>query len=102
MHRRRKHGLFLISAAVSAMLGTTAVHATDYFVDLAGGNVAPYTNLTMAARSIQTAVNQAGNGDTVWVAPGTYLLTQGVDPGFDAVTINSISGNPADTIVDGQ
>jgi len=102
MHRRRKQGLFLICAAVSAMLAVPTAQATDYFVDLAGSNTAPYTNLAMAATSIQTAVALANSGDNVWVAPGTYLLTQGVDPGFDAVTITSISGDPANTIVDGQ
>ncbi len=52
--------------------------------------------------SIQAAVNLAGNGDTVWLAPGIHRLSSGVDMGFRAVSVRSESGNRADTVADGQ
>jgi len=94
--------LFLICSAFVAMFGVHTVLAIDYYVDPAGSNTAPYTNQAMAAHSIPVAVDLAETGDTVWVAPGTYNLSRTVDYRFFAITVRSQSGNPADTIVDGQ
>jgi len=90
MHERWRNGSLLVMAAVGLLLSLSAGSAVgaDYYVS-AGG-------------SIQAAVNQAGNGDTVWLASGTYNLTSGVDLGFRSISIRSQSGDPADTIVNGQ
>lgn len=47
--------------------------------------------------SIQAAVDNASDGDTVIVCPGTYY--ESVDVFTKSLTIRSSSGNPADTIV---
>ena len=102
MHKRRTRSLFLICSAFVAIFAVHTALAIDFYVDPAGSNTAPYTNQAMAAHSIPVAVDLAETGDTVWVAPGTYNLSRTIDYRFFAITVRSQSGNPADTIVDGQ
>ena len=67
------------------------------YVSLTGLNEHPYTNWVMAARDIQTAVNAAGPGDTIFVADGTYNLSSVITVA-KPVTIVSENG-PLETIV---
>ncbi len=46
--------------------------AADLYVTQKGANLAPYTNWTMAAWEIQSAVDAAAAGDTIWVTNGVY------------------------------
>ncbi len=68
-----------------------------------------YTNRATAATDIQTAINKTSNGDTVWVAPGTYgrpptpIEKSGITNMVTInkwITVRSSSGNPTDTIID--
>lgn len=54
--------------------------------------------------TIQTAIDDVGTvaGDEIVVAPGTYLLTATIDFKGKAITLRSASGDPNDTILDGQ
>ena len=50
--------------------------ARTYYVSTTGGNIAPYTNWAMAARSIQDAVDEwKVNTDTVLVTDGVYTVS---------------------------
>src|ERR1051325_7275123 len=60
----------VISVAASALFQADA--ATRY-VSPTGGQTAPYTNWTTAARVIQDAVDASANGDQIMVTNGTYL-----------------------------
>jgi len=61
------------------------------YVSLTGLNQYPYTNWTTAARDIQTAVNSAGDGDTIYVADGTYNIDE-VIVVDKPVTIKGVNG----------
>lgn len=68
---RRAVALPLISLS-AAVFATTAKAATRY-VDADSTNpTAPYTDISMAARNIQDAVDASQDGDLVLVADGTY------------------------------
>ena len=45
-----------------------------HYASLTGGHAYPYTNWAGAATNIQSAVNAANDGDTVFVARGDYVL----------------------------
>jgi hypothetical protein len=54
--------------------------------------------------AIQAAIDDAGTvaGDEIVVAAGTYVISSPIDFMGKAITLRSASGNPADTILDGQ
>jgi len=52
--------------------GAVGTQATERFVALDGGHVAPFTSWADAATNIQVAIDVASDGDTVWVADGIY------------------------------
>jgi hypothetical protein len=52
--------------------GIVGTQATDRFVALDGGHVAPFTSWADAATNIQAAIDGALAGDTVWVTNGVY------------------------------
>lgn len=51
---------------------------------------------------IQAAINAADTGDEIVVAVGTYAIKSTIDFLGKAVTLRSTSGNPNDTVLDGQ
>ena len=72
-----------------------------YYVDIDNPTPSePYTLWETAANDIQSAVNQAGNDDTVLVAEGHYYLTSEIVVSKH-ITIQSVNG-PAETVVDGN
>lgn len=84
-----------------------AVQAADIYVAPNGSSAAPGTNASPT--TIQRGVSIAQAGDTVWVKPGTYTITDGtqtikpLNSGTPTapITIRSVSGG-ADAIIDGQ
>jgi hypothetical protein len=78
-----------------------SVSAIERYVDLNNPTpVAPYTNWSSAATDIQTAVNAAVSGDTVWVTNGHYKLTEEILI-TNNISVVSVNG-PSVTFVDGQ
>ena len=72
------------------------------YVDAASASPKPpYANPSEAARTIADALAVASDGCTVRIATGTYPLSAAVSVDV-SVTIESISGNRGDVIVDGQ
>lgn len=88
MHKQQRSVIPFLCAMLCGLLGAQHALAANYYV-AAGG-------------SIQSAVNGATDGDTVWLAAGTYNLNAGVDLGFRAISIRSQSGDATDTIVNGR
>ena len=87
-----------------------AARATVFYVDVNSINpTPPYTNWSTASTDIQSAIDVAGNGDTILVNDGIYqtggraasgsLLTNRVVIG-QSVTVQSVNG-PAVTIIQG-
>jgi len=86
--------------------GATPIH----YVDLEGGNQWPYTNWSMAATTIQAAVDAAMEGDTVLVTNGVYNTGGRVYTGHvltnrvlltRQVTLRSVNG-PDVTVIEGK
>ncbi len=74
--------------------------ADTYYVSLNGEDAWPGTSWALAKRTLRAGVEAARDGDTVWVAEGTYRPAQSVtlDKG---VTVKSVKG-PRVTRVDGS
>lgn len=83
------------------------IYADEHFVSFSGSDTPPYTNWSMAAHTIQSAVDATTSGDIVWVAPGVY------DQGFTtngfgrnrlaiekAISVRAVSNKEA-TIIQG-
>lgn len=91
--------LFFIVAFFYISLATVFAQNT-YYVSPTGGNIAPYNSWADAATDIQTAVDQASDGDTVIVDDGTYVLSTNVSI-TKGITVKSVNGYLA-SIVDGD
>lgn len=105
-----RHGLLFSAVYFLCFLFMNSLSA-DHFVDVNSTNPqSPYTTQETAATNIQGAINVASANAIIRVAPGTYTLPQNaVDfAGMNVVYIDKplsiigSSGNPADTIIDGQ
>lgn len=91
--------LFFIVAFLYISQATMFAQNT-YYVSPTGGNIAPYSSWADAATNIQTAVNQASDGDLILVDDGTYVLSTNVfiTKGITVKSVNSYSAS----IVDGN
>ncbi|HSU54642.1 MAG TPA: hypothetical protein VLT36_11340, partial [Candidatus Dormibacteraeota bacterium] len=84
------------------------VRAADFFVSPLGSNVPPFAGWTTAATNIQTAIDAASAGDTVWVTNGVYGAGGKVMAGDltnrvaldKALTVRSVNGRWV-TVIDG-
>jgi hypothetical protein len=89
-------GFLLIIANVAA--------ATTYYVATTGNDGNSGFTSTSALRSIQTAINKAVAGDTIFIVPGTYVLTASLSIwkkcGTSANWITITSGSSQSTILD--
>lgn len=75
------------------------VHNTKIYVETTGNDTGSEGLISAPFRRIQSALNYAINGDTVFVKPGTYL--ENLDMGSKAVHLISTAG-PDLTIIDGN
>lgn len=89
-------------AATSSTFVTNAPPPTSgtKYVSLAGIHQYPFTNWSLAANDIQSAVDVCVSGDTVIVAEGVYRISTSLIV-TNAVTIVSSNGY-AGTIIDGS
>jgi len=74
---------------------------TNYYVSPMGSHAPPFVSWATAATQIQSAVNLAGGGETVWVTNGTYGTGGGTGPDSTLssrlviakpVTVRSVNG----------
>ncbi len=80
-----------------AMLATMHAYGIERYVSVSNATpVAPYTNWTTAATTIQAAVDAAVDGDSLWVTNGVYAPITC----YKTITIRSVNGATA-TVIDG-
>ena len=103
MKTRKLVGIFFVGGLFFVSSGFAATR----YVDVSNATpAAPYTNWSMAATSIQPAIDAAANGDEILVAPGTYLLTGNAVrvpstlPATNTLTLRSTKSRAA--IIDAQ
>jgi len=90
-------GLLKRLAICVVMLATVNASGIERYVCVSNATpVAPYTNWTTAATTIQAAVDAATDGDTLWVTNGVYAPITC----YKAIVIQSINGATA-TVIDG-
>ena len=87
-------------------LVTVAVDPLVTYVSAAGSNTWPYADWSMAAHTIQTAVDAVAPSGTVWVTNGTYSAGGATVDGMPCrvalakpVTVRSVNGKAVTTIV---
>lgn len=100
--RNAKMGRFQIMAICTALilLSCKSVFSDTYYVALDNPTPsAPYTSWETAANDIQTAVNEASDGDTVLVSDGVYYLKKEISI-TNAIILSSVHG-ASSTIIDG-
>ncbi|MFH0908898.1 MAG: choice-of-anchor Q domain-containing protein, partial [bacterium] len=97
------------NSTTNRLVYNRGLRATRY-VAPGGAHIFPFTNWATAANMIQTAVDVALPGDTVWVSNGTYQAGGAVLPGKTqtnrvmlarAITVRSVNG-AAVTIIRGE
>lgn len=96
--QRRPAGGFGGLLCVGVVAVACAAWGDIRYVALPGRGIAPYTNWLDAATNIQSAVNVAGDGDTVLVSNGTYNVVSQIVV-TQAVSVLAVSG-PDYTVVD--
>lgn len=93
-----KTSLSILAALTWA--STAISQAADLYVSPDGNHTPPFANWAQAATNIQTAVDAAAEGDTVYLADHTYLLKETITVD-KAITIKGFNG-PDDCVVDGR
>lgn len=92
-----KTGLTATALGLALLLPFSNANADTHYVSLSGSNTSPYTNQVTASRNVQDAINEAGNGDIVEIANGTYNGTGNRDLTWNAnikhLTVTSENGN---------
>lgn len=88
--------VLMLAAGALAVSGSLAAAATTHYVAPTGGNTFPYDSWAKAARSPSNAVAACSSGDTVLIAPGTYMGT---------LTVNRsilVQGTAAGAVINGN
>lgn len=96
-------GLTMIACIWAVCAPAPAAARTIYVAEPGqGGHVLPFTNWVDAATNIQSAIDEAGNGDTVLISNGTYYLDGQilVSANKTNVCIRGFSGAPEDVVID--
>lgn len=70
-------------------LSASSLFADTHYVDLTGGNVAPYTTPATAAINPADAISAASTGDVVRIAAGTYAIP--VPLQIDQLTLEGVT-----------
>ena len=73
--------------------------AAYFHVSLSGSHTPPFSSWASAATNLQAAMILAGEGDTVLVTNGTYVVSAPVNVNT-GVTLKAVNG-PAGTVIDG-
>ena len=87
-------GIGLVMVVVVAGMA----QAADRYVWLGGSNNPPYQTWADAATNIQTAVDAASAGETVWVTNGTYGITNQIVV-TNGLAVRSFNNDPVNTVV---
>ncbi len=91
----------LAAVLVVGVLFSSSATADVHYVDLHCTNpVPPFTDWSTAATSIQEAVNQAVESETVMVTNGTYVLSSQILI-TNSISLLSVTG-PTNTVIDGN
>ena len=72
----------------------------DKYAATNGPNIFPYDDWSRAANDIQTAVDAAGAGETVWISNGTYILSSQITVSNSLKLSGFTNNGPA--IIDGN
>lgn len=88
MNSRLSSAICVLSLTVSVGFPFSS-WAVNRYVSLSGGNLAPYTNWSMAATQIQPAIHVSASGDLILVTNGVYSA--------GAVLVNDITNRVAVT-----
>ena len=86
---------------VCALLTMGRASGATYYVKPGGSDAAAGTNWVTAFQTISNAVARSSAGDTVVVTNGKYSVSVPVNIA-KAITVRGASGNPRDTVIDGQ
>jgi len=108
-------GVYEITCTASNLSGSVTATAVvevvsdTYFVAMDGGHISPYDTWVKAATNIQSAIDVAPPGSTVWVSNGVYSTGGRVIFGAmtnrvaidKAITVQSVNG-AAVTVIEGE
>ena len=86
---------------VCALLTMGRASGATYYVKPGGSDAAAGTNWVTAFQTISNAVARSSAGDTVVVTNGKYNVSVPISIA-KAITVRGASGNPRDTVIDGQ
>lgn len=90
---------FLGSMVITAVLAAGAAFGAPHYVSPTGTNNSPYLTWADAATNIQSAIDVAVAGETVWVSSNVYVLTNQINI-TKGISLQSAYG-PEATVVNG-
>lgn len=92
---------FSLAASVTCLLASSAANATTYYVATTGSDTNPGTTPALPFRSIARGIEAAADFDQILILNGTYI-EHNLSLGDKNLEIRSVTGNPADCILDCQ
>jgi len=91
-----------VLCALSILACSATAHAATRFVDDSGSDVGDCTTSGTPCQTIQYAVEQAGDSDTIQIAAGTYTENVELPDGVFNTALTFTGAGPDQTIVDGN